>query len=706
MTTLVHAALTFRRVVRGGYGFVAASAALLLTLLGIFRADIADLRLEHMVVIGMWVAVFGARLTVRLKSETSANGRFPWIDLELGLLFLAAVHAGVQIAGGLQSPVTPLLYVAVAFVAAFARRSAGVALVLGTIAFDAALYFFTENGTDWTPILTHSGFVLLFGALNLLITRAEIARVREHSRRELEGERERVRSEARMFRLLSAPSAGGVSDEERLTRSSVEEAKQQLFHVLQLLHTTLELHTCVLLLRDEATDELRIAELCTESDHVAEGPFGAGEGAVGAVVKRGSTMNLEHLRPGYKGLSYYDGPALVQAFIGIPINEGNSVRGVLCADRLGDRPFSPKDEAVLERSIRHLLRALENERIFVQLERTKREQTVLHKASQSLGAALDERAVIDAALDAAGEIAPFDFAAITLYDPGEKRHKVRRAVGEGAEQVESLIFRDNTSLTAMAVKNRHYLPYRGDFDPKQQTVFTKRTNLKGMSSALVMPLIVREDAIGTLVLAAARRHAFGDSVRATLQVLANQLAVSMSNAKAVARLEEMATTDGLTKCLNKRAFLEELERKLTAARRFQRPLSLIVTDIDHFKSVNDTYGHATGDVVIKELGEILRNAKRDTDIVARFGGEEFCVLCEETDTEGARLLAERIRNELKGTIFQTELGKLNVTASLGVATFYGDDRGGLQSSSELFEASDKALYAAKHGGRDQVALAN
>ena len=182
--------------------------------------------------------------------------------------------------------------------------------------------------------------------------------------------------------------------------------------------------------------------------------------------------------------------------------------------------------------------------------------------------------------------------------------------------------------------------------------------------------------------------------------LANQLAVSLSNAQAVKRLEEMATTDGLTGCLNKRAFLEELDRKLRSATRFGRQLSLIVTDIDHFKSVNDTYGHATGDVVIKELGALLRRVKRETDIVARFGGEEFCVLCEETDTEGARLLAERVREELGGTTFQTELGELRVTASLGVATYpeHADDGGG------LFEASDKALYAAKHGGRNQVCV--
>ncbi|MEM1413992.1 MAG: GGDEF domain-containing protein, partial [Myxococcota bacterium] len=191
---------------------------------------------------------------------------------------------------------------------------------------------------------------------------------------------------------------------------------------------------------------------------------------------------------------------------------------------------------------------------------------------------------------------------------------------------------------------------------------------------------------------------FGGSVRPTLEVLANQLAVAVANAEAVRRLEAMATTDGLTGCLNKRAFLEELERKLRAAQRFGTKLSLLVTDIDHFKSVNDTYGHATGDVVIKELGALLRRAKRETDVVARFGGEEFCVLCEQTDTDGAVLLAERIREELGATVFPTEIGKLQVTCSLGVATF--PDHAG--DAAELFEITDRALYAAKHGGRNQV----
>jgi diguanylate cyclase (GGDEF)-like protein len=183
--------------------------------------------------------------------------------------------------------------------------------------------------------------------------------------------------------------------------------------------------------------------------------------------------------------------------------------------------------------------------------------------------------------------------------------------------------------------------------------------------------------------------------------LANQLAVALANAESVRRLEELATTDGLTGCLNKRAFLDELQKRIKAAERFGRKLSMIVTDIDHFKSVNDTYGHAVGDHVIRGLGEILRALKRDTDVVARFGGEEFCILCEETDARGAALLAERVREELKARQFESDIGKLRVTCSLGVAQFPEDAK----TDSQLFEVADKALYTAKQTGRDRVCTA-
>jgi two-component system cell cycle response regulator len=694
-SSLVHAALAIRKTARLAFGFGAAASFAALVLLGVFRTPLEALGLEHGLVFGAWLAIFATRARKYMR-ERSGSDAGRTLDLELGLLLLVLAHAAVQLGGGLDGPFYPLVYVLVAFLASFARSPMGTLLVLCAIGLEAAITLWTEPEPSYERFALHGAFIVLFGALNVVFTRAEIARVRERSKKELDDERAKVREDARLFRLASA-SSSDQRDEEKVFRSSLDEVRDALYHALDLLKRTLDLHTCILLMKEES-GRLAIVELATDSDDVAEGPFGAGEGAVGAVASRGLVMNLENLKAGYKGLCYYRGGALVKSFLGVPVHEHGQLRGALCADRLADRPFTPQEEEIVKAAIAQVLRAIQNERVFVQLERAKSEQGHLYRASQALGGALSEEQVIDAGLAAAGDIAAYDFAAITLYDFSKRTHRVRKAVGEGAAAFASLTFRDNTSLTAMAVKNRHYLPYRGEFDPRQQVVFTRRANLEGMRSLLILPLVVREDAIGALALAAHRPDAFHEGVRPTLSVLANQLAVALSNAAAVKRLEEMATTDGLTGCLNKRAFLEELDAKLRSAERFGRKLSLLVTDLDHFKSVNDTYGHDVGDVVIKGLGTILMKVKRDTDSVARFGGEEFCVLCEETDTPGAVKLGERVREELGATVFQTELGKLGITCSIGVATFPNDAR----TPAELFKAADLALYAAKHGGRDRV----
>jgi diguanylate cyclase (GGDEF)-like protein len=156
----------------------------------------------------------------------------------------------------------------------------------------------------------------------------------------------------------------------------------------------------------------------------------------------------------------------------------------------------------------------------------------------------------------------------------------------------------------------------------------------------------------------------------------------------------------MTGLLNKRTLIIEAERRIKVAKRFGKPLSLLVCDIDHFKNVNDTYGHDVGDVVIKGLGDVLRRIKRDTDAVGRFGGEEFVILCEQTDEEGALNLGERVRRELEATTFQSELGPLQVTCSVGVAPFPIAG----QEWATLFKATDEALYVSKREGRNRVTV--
>jgi len=692
MTALVQAALRVRRTARSTWGMAAAFLLAAFLLAGFFLPGTRAMGWGQLAWVAGWFALVGYRAQIAYRQGTDPKSAF-----ELGILLLVGVHALLQFRGGVGSELYPLTYVAVALVASFATGWAAIGVVVFALVLGFAIAVLGEQIRDPLLLGLNALFTAGFGALSYLFTRAEIIRVRRKSALELEAQKEKVRDDTRLFRLV-APSSDGLRDEDRLYQTSVQEVRQALYHALQLLHQTLDLHTCVLLMPSNESEQLRIIELVTKSDDLADGPFSLGAGAVGAAVRRKLTTNLQQIRPGYPGICYYRGPTTVRSFIAVPVLERGHLRAVLCADRLTDRAFSPAEEELLRDSTSHVLRAFENERVFMQLERSKREQEILFRVSQDLSTALTQDAVMEVGLKAAKEIAPHDFVAITEYQAEGRRHMVRRASGERALDFQGLRFRDNTSLTAMVVKNRHYLPYRGEFDSKQQVLFTKKAKLKGMESLLVLPLVVREEPIGTLIVAAKAPSAFMTSVRATLQALSNQLAVAMANARLVRQLEELATTDGLTGCLNKRAFLDQMEQKLLAAQRFGRKLSLIVTDLDHFKAVNDTYGHAAGDRVLKELGIVLKRMKRETDLVARFGGEEFCVLCEETDSRGAQLLAERVREELENTQVYTELGPLKVTASLGVATFPDH----ASTAPDLFVQGDKALYEAKNRGRNQV----
>lgn len=707
MTSLLQAAFRVRKSARASLAYTAAAGLSLLDLFGIFR-DRERLGTEHAVVLGAAVCVLlsqaanqlgGISLSAFISPSRAARKAQPF-ELDHALLLLAFAHALLQLGGGLTSAAYPALYLLAAFIGSFADRQVARLYVVAAVVFEAPLYFLTEGQRDVTTFVVHAGFLTLFGCMNLIFTQTELTRARLLGHKERAEEKRKIKDDARLMRLshVQHPEANQAASDQKIFHASVEEARHGLYFSLDLLKRTLQLHSVVLFLFDETSEQLCIALAVSDHKALRPGPFSAAEGAIGACYQRGVAMNLDHLRSGYAGICYYAEPAPVRAFVAVPVKNGATTIGVLCADRVEDRPFTPLDEQILGDSSAHLIRVLENERVFVRLERSQREHHVLYHASAAFGAAVNEQAVLDTALGAAAQIVEYDFAAVSHYDGQTRQHSIKRAIGEGAAELTHFSFRDNTSLTAMAVHNRHYLPYRGDFDAQSQVVYTRNRNLNGMQSLLILPLVVREAAIGTLALAARRRDAFGAEVRPALQLLANQLAVALSNAASVARLEELATTDGLTGCFNKRYFHEQLKERLQAAQRFGRKLSLIIVDLDHFKAVNDTYGHHTGDVVIQELGQILKRLKRETDVVARFGGEEFCVLCEETNTEGAMLLAERVRQELEHTTFETDLGVLKITSSLGLATYpeHGKDK------QALFAAADRALYAAKHHGRNQV----
>lgn len=165
------------------------------------------------------------------------------------------------------------------------------------------------------------------------------------------------------------------------------------------------------------------------------------------------------------------------------------------------------------------------------------------------------------------------------------------------------------------------------------------------------------------------------------------------------RLELLSITDGLTKLHNHRYLQDELARAFEESQRYQRPLSLAMIDLDFFKKVNDTYGHAAGDDVLKRAAELFRSSVRSTDLVGRYGGEEFAVMMPETTLQDGMSFAEKIRHLIETTPLDTQAGPLNATVSIGVASV---PHSRIHSAKELIVAADRALYRAKKSGRNQV----
>lgn len=167
------------------------------------------------------------------------------------------------------------------------------------------------------------------------------------------------------------------------------------------------------------------------------------------------------------------------------------------------------------------------------------------------------------------------------------------------------------------------------------------------------------------------------------------------------RLYESAVHDHLTSAYNRRYFDEQLSREVSHTRRHKTPLSLLAIDVDHFKRVNDTYGHVVGDKVLAAIGTRILESIRHEDLFCRIGGEELAVIMRDTPAESAALLAERLRAMIAAEPIRAGDDTVSVTVSVGAATF---DPNRHASADALLEAADRALYVAKRGGRDRVCV--
>jgi diguanylate cyclase (GGDEF)-like protein len=233
------------------------------------------------------------------------------------------------------------------------------------------------------------------------------------------------------------------------------------------------------------------------------------------------------------------------------------------------------------------------------------------------------------------------------------------------------------------------------FGPQGELV--RAGNPEAPGERIAFPLRAGQSDFGQLVITSPSFDA--DQVE-TAASLAAQAVVALDNARLHRIVERQALVDSLTGLANRRSLEETLRAELARAGRFNDEVCLVLADLDDFKQVNDRFGHPVGDEVLKEFAQALRKTVRESDVAARWGGEEFALVLPGTDAAGGARLAERARTIIESQVVQAPDGtKLNVTASFGVASFPEAHELG-----ELVAAADSALYAAKREGKNRVVV--
>ncbi len=215
-------------------------------------------------------------------------------------------------------------------------------------------------------------------------------------------------------------------------------------------------------------------------------------------------------------------------------------------------------------------------------------------------------------------------------------------------------------------------------------------------------LATRGTCLGLVSVAAGRANAFAPEEVQLLRILCNQAAVALENARLFQQAQFLATRDGLTGLINHRTFYQRLEEEIARAKRHNLPLSLVIIDTDCLKRMNDSYGHLTGDEMLRTFARLIASGVRRGDIVARYGGDEFAILLPHTTPEATRALCERLRRRIETYQFQVGEQVEQIGASFGVAGFdpLVDSEG-----AEIVRRADEALYKAKTGGRNRIEVA-
>ena len=630
-----------------------------------------------------------------------------WNELALLAVLAIGVNFVVQLTGGLNSPWQALYLILVGFTAvAYLPRT--VAALVGVI--------FTLEISNWAvhPAAGLPDLVRLLGLAS--VAAAGIGFLEwTKQRRSQQVEEELMRLNQGLQELER--DEGDDREEEGETTSPLSEAGKRLGRVeyvraidsrlgalLGLVRKTTESYGAFLLRADPGTTGFIVRLASGPSAEKSGQRVSLVGGLLSDVLRDERVLSVTEKRrplPSFPWYPHKSGPARqpeLHSLIAIPFRDQGGPQWILVLDHEEPGHFNEARQQLTREFAEHMRQWLSSTRQLSELDILSNEFRRLYQASASLAQGLRAEQTLQEIVSFCGEVTDFETCAICLCEEGEDTFSVPVAEGYpqkirgsqfplGARTWAGWILRAQEELQTIRFQLRTGMPvlYPGE-----------RVHLG--SGFLGMPLLAKNRVSGVLLLTRKARAFSSNEVR-LVRVLCNQAAIALENARVYGRVEQMAVTDALTGLFNRRYFQQALEREMSRADRGASSIALLLLDIDHFKDLNDTFGHALGDTVLKKIADVLHGTLRKGDVLARYGGEEFVVLLSHATYEGAQEFAQRIWKAVGSARIHPGGGSHRVTASVGWALLPED----ADTAESLVENADRALYFAKETGRNRVA---